>query len=132
MGLRLVSVNVAAMRSKYQIRVLADAEDHNITIDECAALSKAVVDFLDSYPHDFPDYKLEVSSPGLKSALKEWQIKKNIGRTVLVKYRKDGKQIRAEGRLEQYDDGLLVLRTEKQEDRFDFNKVEGVFVQAEF
>ncbi|MBU0519905.1 hypothetical protein KJ564_13325 [bacterium] len=132
MGLRLISVHMTSLRKKFQIRILADAEDHNITIAECAALSRTAGDFLDSYPHEFPDYKLEVSSPGLNTALKDWQVKKNIGHKVTVKYRADGKHQRIEGTLNHYENGTVVISTESQEQHFELKTIEGLYVQPEF
>lgn len=84
-GFRLLQANWKPMKGGRLLRVVADAEDHNITVDECAALSGLICDLLDSYPYDFPDYRLEVSSPGLSHPLELWQYRKNIGRRVEVK-----------------------------------------------
>lgn len=89
-GLHLIQALWRPARGGQILRVVADAEDHNITIDECANLSRAVSDLLDSYPLDFPNYRLEVSSPGLEHPLERWQIRKNVGRQVEVHYLEEG------------------------------------------
>jgi len=89
-GFRLLHSYWLPRKHRPQLRVIADAEDHNITVAECAELSRSISDLLDSYPHDFPDYRLEVSSPGLNHPLAEWQYRKNLGRLVEVQYSKDG------------------------------------------
>jgi ribosome maturation factor RimP len=89
-GLRLLQALWKPLRGRQWLRVIADAEDHNITIDECAGLSRSLSDLLDSYPHEFPDYRLEVSSPGLGHPLENWQIPKNVGRRVEVQYLEEG------------------------------------------
>jgi ribosome maturation factor RimP len=89
-GLRLLQALWKPLRGGRQmLRVIADAEDHNITIEECAGLSRSLSDLLDSYPHEFPDYRLEVSSPGLGHPLENWQIPKNVGRRVEVQYQEE-------------------------------------------
>jgi ribosome maturation factor RimP len=85
-GLRLLQALWKPLRGRQWLRVIADAEDHNITIEECAGLSRSISDLLDSYPHEFPDYRLEVSSPGVGHPLENWQIAKNVGRRVEVQY----------------------------------------------
>jgi len=89
-GFHLMASHWKPLKGKRLLRVVADAEDHNITVDECAGLSRAISDLLDSYPHDFPDYRLEVSSPGLEHPLERWQFRKNLGRLVEVHFLEDG------------------------------------------
>ncbi|TKJ41700.1 hypothetical protein CEE37_03800 [candidate division LCP-89 bacterium B3_LCP] len=98
-GFHLISANWHPVRGRQHLRVLSDAEDHNISVEECADLSHQISDLLDSYPHDFPDYRLEVSSPGLNHPLKKWQFEKNVGRSVEVRYQEEGKQVVFKGEL---------------------------------
>ena len=112
--------------------MVADAEDHNITIGECSDLSRAISDLLDCYPHEYPDYRLEVSSPGLSHPLESWQFIKNVGRTVEVRYEADGKRISFEGRLQSADDTGFKVQANGEERQFKFEDMNQVYVVPTF
>ncbi len=91
-----------------KIKVFVDG-DNDITISDCARLSKHIESFLN---RDEEDFKLEVSSAGVGKPLKVFrQYKKNIGRNIVVEtYDNDkirGKLISAE------NDGVELLLLEK-------------------
>ncbi len=122
-GFHLLQANWKPMKGGRLLRVVADAEDHNITVDECAALSALICDLLDSHPYDFPDYRLEVSSPGLSHPLENWQYRKNIGRQVEVKtIVADHKEI-VRGELIAVDETGITVREKAQESRVRFNVI---------
>ena len=127
-GFRLMEANWEPIKGRLQLRVVADAEDHSITIKECADLSHAISDLLDSYPHEFPDYRLEVSSPGLKHPLERWQFHKNLGRTVEVRYEVEAVRRTFKGNLEEIDEEGFKVDDGNQLQRFDFEQVGEVFV----
>ncbi len=127
-GFHLLSANWTPMRGRQMLRVVADAEDHNITIDECADLSRAISDLLDSYPHEFPDYRLEVSSPGLARPLKNWQLQKNIGRTVEVHYEESGVKRTYRGELIQTDEVEIQVRENDISRRFPLKDISDIYV----
>lgn len=129
-GYHLISANWKPVRGQQLLRVTADAEDHNITIQECAELSRDISDLLDSYPHDFPDYVLEVSSPGLKHPLEPWQFSKNVGRTVEVRYAEDAKPRTCRGELVEINGKEFSIQLSDQLRRFNLNSIDGVYVQA--
>ena len=131
-GFRLISANWAPIKGKLQLRVVADAEDHNITIDECGDLSRAISDLLDCYPHEYPDYRLEVSSPGLSHPLESWQFRKNVGRMVEVRYDEDGRTLTCKGQLSSIDDDGYTVQTGKDLRQFKFNEVDKVTVIPAF
>lgn len=113
-GYRLVLSHWKPMRGKLLLRVVADAEDRNITVGECAALSRSISDLLDSYPGDFPDYRLEVSLPGLDHPLEPWQIRKNLGRWVEVQYLETNQVVSWRGELVSVDEAGIRVRCEDQ------------------
>jgi ribosome maturation factor RimP len=113
-GFRLLHSHWLPRKSRPHLRIIADAEDHNITIDECAELSRAVADLLDSYPHDFPDYRLEVSSPGLNHPLVQWQYRKNLGRLVEVQYSEDGLARSLRGDFISVTDDEVCVKSQEQ------------------
>lgn len=127
-GYHLISANWKPVRGRQLLRVTTDAEDHNITIQECTELSRDISDLLDSYPHDFPDYVLEVSSPGLNHPLEPWQFKKNIGRTVEVRDTVDANPRRQRGELIEIEGEEFAVRLQSQLHRFNLSAIDGVYV----
>lgn len=127
-GFHLISAYWKPLRGKQLLRVVADAEDHNINVDECADLSRAISDLLDCYPHEFPDYRLEVSSPGLSRPLESWQFQKNVGRKVEVRFQESGDQRTHQGELIRTDTGGFTVRGDDGERRFKRDEVDEVYV----
>ncbi|MCX6639082.1 MAG: hypothetical protein NTW14_01195 [bacterium] len=126
-GFRLISARWHSTKRHAQLRVIVDAEDHNITIYECVELSRAISDLLDSYPHEFPDYRLEVSSPGLNHPLLKWQFQKNLGRLVEVRFEREGKRYDQKGNLVSSDETTFIIEGEKGRMNFEIETTE-VFV----
>ena len=131
-GFRLVSANWTPIKGRQQLRIVADAEDHNITIGECSEISRAVSDLLDSYPHEFPDYRLEVSSPGLKHPLEKWQFRKNLERIVEVRFMENNVQQRFAGKLSDVSEEDFTIQGEAESQRFTYTDAGDVFVQPSF
>ena len=128
-GFRLINAHWKPMRGRQLLRVIADAENHNITVTECAELSRSITDLLDSYPHEFPDYTLEVSSPGLNHPLKVWQLGKNIGRTVEVRYKEEGRNTKIQGELVETGMDHFTIVEKGKTNRFHLDAIEGIWVQ---
>jgi len=131
-GFRLLQAFWKPIRGRHQLRVVTDAEDHNITIDECANLTRAIRDFLDSYPHEFPDYRLEVSSPGLNHPLAPWQYRKNIGRTVAVQYHEEDAVRTWQGELVAVQGDSLTVRQGEETREFGADVIRQVLVLPPF
>ncbi|MFH1861241.1 MAG: hypothetical protein ABH878_00375 [bacterium] len=129
-GFRLIKAHWRLARRKPLLSVVADAEDHNISVSECADLSRMISDLLDSYPHEFPDYRLEVSSPGLNHPLEPWQLQKNVGRTVKVQYSDQNALKIHTGILVSVDVNRISVQDLKTAATWDFTleDVRGIFV----
>lgn len=127
-GFRLLSANWTPRSGRQLLRVVADAEDHNITVNECAQLSRAISDLLDSYPHEFPDYRLEVSSPGLGRPLEKWQFAKNLGREVEVHFLESGVKKVCRGELLKANEDEISIRDNQAIHPFEFDMIKGVYV----
>ena len=67
-GFRLVRLRVLAGKRR-TLQVMAERPDGTMNIDDCAALSRALSEFLDSQDPIEGDYILEVSSPGIDRPL---------------------------------------------------------------
>lgn len=92
-----------------KIQVFLDSDD-NITINQCAAISRYLESFLDQGGIVPTNYLLEVSSPGMSSPLKVLrQYKKRMGRTLEVT-KNDGSKV--VGILRSYDESGITLEEE--------------------
>jgi len=108
-NLFLVDVRISMGR---KIEVFADS-DADITIDECALISRLVESHLDGSGLVPDNYILESSSPGMGNALKvPRQYKKRIGR-IFELDKNDGTHIEAE--LIEANDEQIKLREVKEE-----------------
>lgn len=110
-GHDLEDVTVSPAGKRRVVRVLVD-RDGGITLDDVAAVSRAISDLLDTAEADEPDllggaYVLEVSSPGVDRPLtlpRHWR--RNVGRLVKTTLA-DGELVN--GRLLSADDLEAVL-----------------------
>jgi len=81
--IHLFDVKVSGRTGRPLIQLVVDHETENITVDECARISREVQDLLDIQNWAPNDYQLIVISPGVGCLLKEvWQLRKNIDRTI--------------------------------------------------
>lgn len=129
-------VDVVVSRHKpWKFTVILDG-DQGITIDDCAALSRALNEVLESEIAD--PYTLEVSTPGLDHPLKlKRQYQKNVGRGLKV-VRKDKSVVT--GSLMQAEEEKIIIETatghgKKSEIKITeipFIEIEKAFVTASF
>jgi ribosome maturation factor RimP len=105
-GLFIVEVQVLATG---KIFVFADGEQ-NITIDECASISRHLETFLETNHLVKENYLLEVSSPGMDQPLKvPAQFRKQTGKEVEVVLKKGNKII---GVMLSADESGIVVKEE--------------------
>lgn len=70
LGFALVRVRMFGGKSDQTLQVMAERPDtRQLTIDDCAALSRRVSDVLDAADPIADEYRLEVSSPGIDRPL---------------------------------------------------------------
>ncbi len=80
----LVDVVVSGNKAGQKVTVIIDG-DNGVTIDDCAALSRAVSSELETLETFAGPFVLNVSSPGLDHPIKlRRQYEKNVGRNVKV------------------------------------------------
>jgi len=97
-------IDVALKGKKLEIFVDSDS---GITFDKCRILSRHLEEHIDAHGWLGEKYTIEVSSPGITRPLKlPRQFKKNIGRTLDVKY---GETDRQKGELKEADDEKIVI-----------------------
>ncbi len=112
-GFYLLDVKVKGDLHSPVFQVFADNEK-GITIDDCAHLSHLILDELDMDDSFFMNYRLDVSSPGVDHPLKyDWELKKNLGRSLMVKYYIDEKLWQVNGKLTDFNSEQIVLKTKQ-------------------
>ncbi|HET7615220.1 MAG TPA: ribosome maturation factor RimP [Gemmatimonadaceae bacterium] len=86
LGLELFELKVGGAKSRPILDVRVDREDgQKVTVDNCAAASRAIENRLDADGFADGNYVLEVSSPGVERPLRnasDWR--KYVGRTAVV------------------------------------------------
>ncbi len=123
---KLCGVKVSGRLSSPLIQIFIDWEESPITIAECVKVSREIQDLFDIEERFAPDYRLEVSSPGIDSPLEEaWQFRRNIGRVIRVDH--EGIQVEATI-LDVTSDGISKLEIEGEEVRKPFTELSGSFV----
>ena len=97
--LRLVGIQVQGSQRNPVFNVFADSEQ-GITLGQCTELTRLIQDELDMGEQFLPNYRLNVSSPGLDKALTEdWEFQKNIGNQLKVVYSEDEAKKEITGKL---------------------------------
>lgn len=95
-----------------KIEVFLDRSDTNITIDECAKISRKLEEYLESNQLVGEKYTLEVSSPGMDQPFKvPQQFEKSINQKVEV-LKVDGEKFI--GTLLVYDGEKVTIKSEKK------------------
>jgi ribosome maturation factor RimP len=84
-GLIPVDFSIGKAGKRIMVRLLVDREGR-VTVNECGAVSRRVMDFLDSAMIlGTDDYRLEVSSPGIGRALvSEADWRRTVGRVLRI------------------------------------------------
>lgn len=132
LGLELVVAQCPVEGGRPVLRLFIDrvaaeegAPASAITLDDCAAASRAVDAVLEGDDREPPEgYVLEVSSPGLDRPLvKPADYPRFAGRLVKMKLRRDGKTSTHKGRLAVDSDGDLALETADGPIKFSFDEV---------
>jgi ribosome maturation factor RimP len=133
----IVDVVVSARKGPKKVLVIVDG-DEGVSIDDCAAISRALSKELeDTSVLGDESYLLEVSTPGLDQPLKlKRQYSKNIGRRLKVKLT-EGQE---EGKLESVSENSITLVQETGSGKkkvtktveIDFSQIEKAFVMVSF
>ena len=113
-GVRVLDVEMAGSVTRPQVRVFIDREG-GVTLDECAAFSRALAALFDVEDPIPTSYTLEVSSPGLDRPLKKMKhFEQSIGKLakVVLKQKVDGEHVHI-GRITEVRGGVITLRTEE-------------------
>jgi ribosome maturation factor RimP len=98
-GCDMIEIKCKGSHTRPIIQVFVDRAG-GINIDDCAKLSRQMKDALDMSMPDIPQYRLEISSPGVHRPLKtERDFARNIGRVARIVYMVDENESSIEGKI---------------------------------
>lgn len=108
-----------------ELWVYLDGEDTGVNIDECADISRELSFLVDAHELIGDKYRLNVSSPGLSRPLTDKrQYKKNIERTIRVRYWKDEESAKMTGELTKVTgDSIFVSVDGNQQTEIPFDAI---------
>lgn len=131
LGLELWDVQYVKEGSQWYLRIFID-KTGGVSVDDCAALTRAVTKPLDEADLISRSYMLEVSSPGIERPLtKDAHFQKFIGSPVTLRTIAPRSGVRDfAGVLTSYEDGVLTLRLAGGETQ-QFTKKETSFVKLD-
>jgi ribosome maturation factor RimP len=114
-GCTLVEIKIKGNASRPLIQVFID-RDGGVTVDDCSRVSRILAAVLDTHFSEIPQYRLEVSSPGLDRPLRtESDFKKNTGRSVKIHTNEEAGGQWIEGEIVMADSEKVVIRSVDQE-----------------
>lgn len=109
----LYEVQYRVESSYWVLRVFLDNKEKNISLDECAEVSRIISEALDKHPELTPNaYNLEVSSPGLDRLLRnDSDFNWAMGKTLKVKFlNAENKKENIEGKLQKVGETAIELK----------------------
>lgn len=124
LGLELVEVQFRREGHGWVLRLFIDREQ-GVTLDDCAAVSRAISTWLDVEDLIEHAYHLEVSSPGLERPLKRIEdFQRFVGRQAKVKLKepRDGQNVFI-GTLEQVADEEVILLADGRQVAIPFTEI---------
>ena len=112
LGFECVELAFASEAGRRILRITLDS-DHGVTLDECAAVSRALGPALDAIPEVPARYTLEVSSPGINRPLtKPEHFQRFVGERVKLRLREKLEGgLTVTGILRGLQDGVLEIET---------------------
>jgi len=116
-GVTVLDVEIAGSVTRPQVRVFIDREG-GVTLDECAAFSRALSALFDVEDPIPTSYMLEVSSPGLDRPLKKikhFEQSKGKLAKVVLKQKVDGEHVHI-GRIMEIRGGVITLKTKEEKE----------------
>jgi len=133
-GYIFIDAKIRGNKTGRVIEVYADAENP-LTIEDCAALSRAINEKFETDLDPAFQYRLDVSSPGADKPLVDIrQYKKHTGRTLQIEYlESDGSKAAMTGVLKEITEGTLHFEIKGKEIRqVEFESIQKAIVTISF
>lgn len=121
-GIFLVDLIIRGHERNRVIEVFIDSEK-NVSANDCAEISRMLVERIDNQNLLSGPYRLDVSTPGVdRPLLFLKQFPKHLNRKFEVEFKKDGETEKIEEKLKAIEEETLVFG-EKSEYRINFNDI---------
>ena len=117
-GYELVRLRLMSGTRSRRLQIMAEGPDGDMTVEDCARLSRAISDVLDAADPIDGDYLLEVSSPGIDrplTRLKDYVTYEGLEARIELDRLADGRK-RFKGELAGIDEQNVALNIEGEED----------------
>ena len=117
-GYELVRLRLMSGTRSRRLQIMAEGPDGDMTVEDCARLSRAISDVLDAADPIDGDYLLEVSSPGIDrplTRLKDYLTYEGLEARIELDRLADGRK-RFKGELAGIDEQNVALNIEGEED----------------
>ena len=117
-GYELVRLRLMSGTRSRRLQIMAEGPDGDMTVEDCARLSRAISDVLDAADPIDGDYLLEVSSPGIDrplTRLKDYVTYEGLEARIELDRLADGRK-RFKGELAGIDEANVALNIEGEED----------------
>jgi len=127
----LVELEIKGSPSNRIFRFYVD-HDEGITIQECASLSRSILNRLENMPQDFPpdSFRIEVSSPGADRPLKTMKdFKRNIGKDIILSFMEAETIQNIEGKISEVKKTSVLIETANQKKKIDYSKIKKAHVK---
>lgn len=131
-GFLLIDIAFRGDRANKIIEVFIDSESV-VTIDDCASLSRNILESLEADDEIDVSFRLDVSTPGVDRPLKFiQQYPKRSGRQFEIIYAVDDNQVKFKGRLIRVEGEQLFFQKGKEEVQINFNTIKKAIVLISF
>lgn len=131
-GFLLIELVLRGTERNRVIEVYIDGEK-DISADDCALVSRDIEFQIEKLLSKYPNYRLDVSSPGLDRPLKFIkQYLKHIGRKFEITYKSGDETKSLKGKLAAVEDEYLTFISNNKEVIINFNKITKAKVQISF
>jgi len=117
-GYELVRLRLMSGTRSRRLQIMAEGPDGDMTVEDCARLSRAISDVLDAADPIDGDYLLEVSSPGIDrplTRLKDYVTYEGLEARIELDRLAEGRK-RFKGELAGIDEQNVALNIEGEED----------------
>lgn len=119
----LIDLVIRGNERQQILEVFVDGRE-SVTTDKCAEVSRILEAELENTDLLKPNYRLDVSSPGIDRPFKFFeQYHKNIGRKFKVSYKSGEENNNLEAKLVSAENDKLIFESGKEQIQIDFNNI---------
>lgn len=123
-GYFVIAIQFRGQKSQKIIELFIDGEK-NLTIADCASISRLINEKIEAEHLIESSYRLDVSSPGVERPLKFFQqYKKHVGRKFEIEYSGEAGTVnKLTAQLNRIEDDVLIFTNKKDEIKIQFSNI---------